>query len=487
MPREPKLLIDAALERRDRAELIALIRQMLARAPELEALLDLPLPTIGRHMKPADPALIRRQALEAFRESGDSWRAVAMAAVNLEPLLQIGDAYAQIEDWASAAGTYQMIAQTVLDQYGQLHDDEGDLHPVVDRCVEGLAECLRAADDPAQREGLLRALFDIYRWDVDYGGIDMGVAAPGIIEEQATPDERRLVAGWVRDAMQAANTSHTGWRRENFGRFLLRLAGDNAGDETFLEICRAAGLQREMVARLLARKRDDEALAEAARTSDAQLLDIANLLVALGPDGAAERLVREHTSAPGWQSRHLTWLRDRAKERGDSAEALALSERIFWLQPTLAGYDELRAVGQKQRDWPQLRAELRERLDKASQHPLLTEIALREGDVTSALANLAKVKQAFASSSEPLLIKVARAAEQSHPHEATRLYLAAAEQQIRAQGRENYRVAAGHLTRVRSILLHLDEEGQWRAIIAGLREQNRRLRALREELDRAGL
>jgi hypothetical protein len=241
------------------------------------------------------------------------------------------------------------------------------------------------------------------------------------------------------------------------------------------------------VGRLLARKRDDEALAEAARASDAALIDIANLLVALGPDGAAERLVRERVSGPAWQSRHLTWLRDRVKERGDTDEALALSERLFWLRPTLLGYDDLRTVGQQRRDWPQLRDELRERLDKAGQHALLTEIALCEADVASALANLAKVKQAFAYSGEPLQIEVARAAEQSHPHEATRLYLAAAEQLIRAQGRESYRVATSHLTRVRSILLHLDEEGQWRAIIAGIREQNRRLRALREELDRAGL
>ncbi len=487
MPRDPKLSIDATLERRDRAELIALIRQMLARAPELELLLDLPPAAAGGRPRPVDPALIRCQALEAFQEAGYGWHAVAMAAVNLEPLLQIGDTYAQLEDWPSAAATYQAIATTVLDQYSQLHDEEGDLHPVVDRCVEGLAECLRAAGDPAQRAGLLRALFDIYRWDVDYGGIDMGAAAPGIIEEQATPDERRLVAIWVRDAMQEADTSHTGWRRETFGRFLLRIAGDDAGDEFFLEICRAAGLQREAVGRLLARRRDDEALAEAARASDAQLLDIANLLVALGPDGAAERLVRERVSGPGWQGRHLAWLRDRAKERGDTDEALALSERLFWLQPTLAGYDELRAVGQKQRDWQQLRAELLRRLDGAGQHPLLTEIALRESDVAGALAALAKVRTAFSASGEPLQIKVARAAEQSHPHEATRLYLAAAEQLIRAQGRESYRVAAGHLTRVRSILRYLDEEGQWRAIIAGLREQHRRLRALREELDRAGL
>jgi hypothetical protein len=162
MPREPKLAIDAALERRDKAELIALIRQMLARHPELEALLTMPLPTAVGRPKPTDPALIRHQALGAFQEAGHGWHAVSMAAANLEPLLQIGDDYVGLEDWPNAAVAYQTIAQTVLDQYGQLHDEEGDLHPVVDRCVEGLAECLRATEDPAQRAGLLRALFDIY-------------------------------------------------------------------------------------------------------------------------------------------------------------------------------------------------------------------------------------------------------------------------------------------------------------------------------------
>jgi uncharacterized Zn finger protein len=73
------------------------------------------------------------------------------------------------------------------------------------------------------------------------------------------------------------------------------------------------------------------------------------------------------------------------------------------------------------------------------------------------------------------------------PREAFGLYRSAAEKLISFQGRENYRVAAGYLKKVHALHQRLGEEPQWRALIAGLREEHKRLRALREELDRAGL
>jgi hypothetical protein len=480
--------LDAALERRDKAELIALIRQMLARHPELETLLELPLPTAGGKRKPADPAVIRRQVLGAFNAAGDDWHAAATIADALGPLVEIGDDYGRLGDWHSAATVYQTVAATVLDQYTQINDEEGSLHAVVDHCVGGLGECIDAASDSLQREALLRALFDIYRWDVDYGGIDMGAEAPGLILAHATADEQRLVAGWASDAMREANISHTGWRREAFGHFLLRLAGDGLDDEAFLAICREAGLQREIVGRLVARGRADEALVEAARATDATLLELANLLVSLGQEEGAERLIRERKPDQGWEGRYLGWLRDRANQRGDTAEALALGEELFWHRPTLAGYEELQAPARAQGFWDDLRAAIVRRLARDGKHVLLTEIALREGDVPGALGALAKLKGAFAvSGGEPLHISVARAAEQSHPREALSIYRAAAEQLIRFQGRENYRIAAGYLKKARALHQRLGEEQQWRAVIAGLREEHKRLRALREELDRAGL
>ena len=58
--------LDTALERRSKAELIALIKQMLRQEPELELLLGVPLPT-GKRQAPASPEAYRLQVNSVFR------------------------------------------------------------------------------------------------------------------------------------------------------------------------------------------------------------------------------------------------------------------------------------------------------------------------------------------------------------------------------------------------------------------------------------
>jgi uncharacterized Zn finger protein len=140
--------------------------------------------------------------------------------------------------------------------------------------------------------------------------------------------------------------------------------------------------------------------------------------------------------------------------------------------------------------WDTLRQELLRRLQRERKYTLLTEIHLREGQAAQALEAL---KQAGAGSfsyaygGEPLPIRVAQAAERDYPRESIALYRSAAEALIRGQGRENYATAARYLARIRDLYQRLGEDTAWKALIAGLREQNRRLRALKEELDRAGV
>jgi uncharacterized Zn finger protein len=58
---------------------------------------------------------------------------------------------------------------------------------------------------------------------------------------------------------------------------------------------------------------------------------------------------------------------------------------------------------------------------------------------------------------------------------------------IDARGRGNYGEAAAYLTRVRDLYTRLGAPEAWRAFIAELRERERRLPALRDELNQAGL
>jgi len=63
--------LETALERRSKAELIALIRRMMGRYPELETLLELPMPDEAEGEQLLDAEKIRRQVDHAFFAAGD--------------------------------------------------------------------------------------------------------------------------------------------------------------------------------------------------------------------------------------------------------------------------------------------------------------------------------------------------------------------------------------------------------------------------------
>jgi uncharacterized Zn finger protein len=86
-----------------------------------------------------------------------------------------------------------------------------------------------------------------------------------------------------------------------------------------------------------------------------------------------------------------------------------------------------------------------------------------------------------------LRVRVARAAEATRPAEAIGLYLKEVDALIAAQGRERYATAAEYLARVRDLYVRQGQQAEWQRLIASLREQHKRLRALKDELSKAGL
>jgi hypothetical protein len=407
-------------------------------------------------------------------------------ARTLNSLVSTGDDYLAQEDWRNAAAVYQPVIDAVLEHYGYV-EDEGELAGVVNDCVAGLGQCLQAAVDPAFRETLLRALFGVYRWDVDFGGIDMGYEATGFILDEATAEEKNQVAGWVREALPVDDSWSSNYHRQVYGRFLIALEADHLDDESYLRLCRETSRWSDLVDRLLALGRVDEAVEVAQQVGDYELLSLADLFVTHDQGDLARQVVGERAKT-STDSRLLGWLKEDARKHGDAAAALGYAETLFWMRPSAPAYVEVRDLAQPLGRWGALRASILARLRDESQYALLTGIHLADDEIDLALASLAEVRSSrWAWHGAGLSIQVARAAEETRPRESIRLYLEQAQQLIDARGRGNYQTAAGYLARVRDLFAKLGEQETWREFIAKLRERERRLPALRDELNKAGL
>ena len=478
--------LDADLERRGKDELIALIKQMLRLQPDLETLLEMALPGGDRRRTPVNPETYRRQVSSAFRRGGNDWMMYQRVAEEVHGIVSAGDDFLALDDYASAGIVYQAAARETLEHYEMADDEDGSLGDVVNRCAEGLGDCLAAAgDDAVDREQTLQTLFEIYRFHVDCGGIGLGEDAPTLILEHATDAERRTVAGWVRTAMPGGDSWSHDYCRQVHGRFLLQLEMADLDDDTFLTICRESGLVTDLVDRLLTLGRLDEAISEAELAGDYKLLTLADLFREHGRTQSVEPLLvrRIETSQ---DHRLVEWLKARHQERGEPAQALTLAKRLLRARPNLAGYQEVRTLSLQLGVWEDLRPDLLAEWSAAGQHGLLTDIHLEEGEIDLALTSVQQ-RRPRSLYGAGQLIRVAQAASGTHPHAAVDIYLQQVESLIEARGRDNYRRACAHLAKARDIYRQLEDEPAWTGFIAQLRERHRRLPALREELDSSGL
>jgi uncharacterized Zn finger protein len=480
-----------SLDRRSKADLIALIAKMVARHPDLEMIVELPVPGQGA-ARQVKVETLRRQVRRALGTGGYAWNAAPEAARELLHIQAIGDEYAKAGDWQNATAVYETTLQELLEVYGQFQDEGGDLHEVANGCVRGLADCLGATEDPAQRRGILRTLFDVRAWDINYGGVDMGYEAPDVIEEQATAEERREVAGWVRAAILSGTpederSTFGNYRREAFGGWLLDLERDRLDEESWLRICRETGRVLDLVDRLLALGRVEEAREVAQGAGDYDLFRMAQYFEAHGRRDLIAELMRERAKT-STDSRLPEWLKKQALESGDQREALGWAQQLFWQRPTLPGYGEIQTLSQALGIWEQLHGQVLDRLFEQKQYALLTEIYLAEGDTDRAIEALGWLTSVYwALRPLELSIRVAEAAEGTRPREAIRLYTKEVEALINGRGRENYSEAAKYLLRVRRLHQSLGEEAAWQALIARIRKENSRLGVLKQELSKVGL
>lgn len=484
--REPALFrelqdIATLLADKTKEQLIAIIRQMLRHDPDLETLLDMPVAGSTGDAKP-DAGYFRQQAEQAFLQgaaSGD-WRASYGISHQLSALAGAGDDYLEAREPESAAAVYGALIAAVVEHYGTLMDEEGQIAAVVHELVAGLESCLVSGpEEGGFRTAVLRSLFDVYLLDLRMGGIGIADAVPGILVELTNDAERLTVADWARAKLDQSSD----WSRRALGVLLLGLEEERLSDEEYLTLCRDAGLDADLIDRLLALGRGEEALAHARTLSDYGLLTVADLFQPYPEIQQFEALVEQRLRQS--QDRRLfDWLKDRKKARGDDAGALTLARRVFQIHPTLEGYREIKQLAVGLQRWPEVRRELDGVLKSSWNSGLKVQIHLLEGELDAAVEALARVGSAYF----PVREEVAATLEAANrPLDAAQIHMRTAEALIQGRGRSNYQAACRHLLTARRLHQQAGEVARWDRYRAGLVEANRSLRALKEEMQDAGL
>lgn len=95
--------------------------------------------------------------------------------------------------------------------------------PILIHCIDGLDSCVAEADeDEEMRLGAFKGLLAIYRFSVD-SFLDLGGDIPDLLIGNTTSEERQMIAGWVRDALdRLANKGRLDDAQSRAYRTLLR-------------------------------------------------------------------------------------------------------------------------------------------------------------------------------------------------------------------------------------------------------------------------
>jgi uncharacterized Zn finger protein/catechol 2,3-dioxygenase-like lactoylglutathione lyase family enzyme len=447
-----------------------------------------------------NPATYQDQIATAFQ------RNIPHIAEELAKVKQEADRLLLQHDSLGAATIYEMLVTEVFEEshlYSEeeeeyddyyeeeaYHPEEEGLEELIGECIEALGRCLAdERTDRVAREKCIEVLFDIYRQDV-YESHGFAASAADQLVLYTTPLERDRLAERLRALLTKANGSV----RQNYGKFLLDLQKETLEDVAYLRICREAGLTSFLIDRLLTLGRLDEAVRETQSIeNDDQFLRLADLFIHHQQEAVAERLVsarsKEHPTV-----RILEWLQTYYQARENDTSTLEVTETLFRTQPSLKHYQRLRELASRLDRWQTLRPALLAFLTASKTTRLLIEIALDEGEIDHALLQLKELakKDRYGTTYEGdygygIDLKVAQAAEEIYPQEAIALYQQRAERLIAQRDRRQYHEACTFLAKMRSVYEKSGEHEAWASYIAALRQQNRNLPALKDELAKAKL
>lgn len=222
--------IEKNLEQREKPELIAIITHMLRQEPDLEWLLTTPLPTVSSRKVSIDPKIYQQQIVVAM-SANDNQRKRKRGEVQrrLTAIKTIADEFAANENYMAALTIYGVLVNEIIHHFNNYYQDEYVAFCVIlMSCIDGLDSCFAGEEDnPEIRLRVLRTLFAVYRFYTD-SEMDLDEDIPGLLIGNATPEERQVIVGWVRDALAEANGAKwsSNSQLQRYSTFLLALEKD---------------------------------------------------------------------------------------------------------------------------------------------------------------------------------------------------------------------------------------------------------------------
>jgi len=459
------LPIEDKLTKLDKPQLLALIKQLLRRDPDLEQIIDaMPLPG-----QPITPKLFEKQADAIFATSTGEWGEAADLTKQVIDIAEAADQFQKVQDFVSAGAVYRGILASLIHHHNEFEyqDENGEFFDSIARCIDGLRSCLSTMKDEQQRLPLFRSLMDILEFDGELGGVGIGDEAHAIVLEDSTAQERREIARWIGADPQSND-------------FVMELLAKDAPDDEYLDFCRQQDRHYDLIDRLLKRKRLDEAARELASAPEAELPALAELFVSCQQGELAERSLRDRANRSKSPA-ILQWLKDRCMRRRDYGAALELARRQFQLELSQENYRQLRTIGQKLSQWETIRPELMTLLRKSADSSTFIAICLDEKLIDEALATLrAHAPQSFPDDR----LAVAKAAESSRPESAIEIYLGEASTHISHRHRDAYRQACDYLKLARKLYQKSGQHSEWTRQLRSLRVRHKTLKAFLQELQK---
>ncbi len=484
--------LEQALAHHQREDLLALIRQMVKRHPDLLLLLESE--TLAQEAEEESEATVILSHLRGYLSHLLYAPDPQELEEALERTFQVAKRQAAAGNWLLAGEVYALVLRETLQKALPVWESDEELLDIFFTALADAAQLLRdlleqhAEQIPPQRKrDWYEALFELWMYDIEQGGYGLSVHVADALLH--APED---VWAWIEEQVRRRLDAATSWFRETMVDFLAQRREIEGRPEAAARIILTLGTPTQQAFLLVKQGRLDEARRIATEHFGRYPGLAQRFAETLTEAGHPEEALNFWRDLSRQNASYLPSLAEALESQGQWAEALTIWKDLLAQKPSRETYRHLKRAAQKLGCWDEERPPL-ERILTWPIHVAL-EVLLEEGELETALRLFwRQVHQEQAPgwfwtfNRVTWAERLAQATEQTHPEEALTLYRALAEWAIARRGRENYRDAVAYLKKVRALYRRLGQGDAWKVYIAHLRQTYRRLRALQDELTKAGL